>query len=156
MSIEEGDGKAREFGVMFIETSAKAGFNIKVERQITLWIFLIKKQRIQKFLIQLKGRYVPCWLVPYTDTYCLLADSCLSSGHFSIDSSWLNSSFYWSRQIWHPNSILQLQPLFRKIAAALPGMEALSSTKQEDMVDVNLKPNVNSSSMEQQGGGCPC
>ena len=77
-------------------------------------------------------------------------------GHFSIDSSLLNSSFYRSRQIWHPNSILQLQPLFRKIAAALPGMESLSSTKQEDMVDVNLKPTVNASSMEQQGGGCPC
>lgn len=30
MSIEEGDAKAREFSVMFIETSAKAGFNIKV------------------------------------------------------------------------------------------------------------------------------
>lgn len=29
VSIEEGDAKAREFGVMFIETSAKAGFNIK-------------------------------------------------------------------------------------------------------------------------------
>ena len=29
MSIEEGDAKARELGVMFIETSAKAGFNIK-------------------------------------------------------------------------------------------------------------------------------
>ncbi|KAH7565724.1 hypothetical protein JRO89_XS08G0006100 [Xanthoceras sorbifolium] len=76
VSIEEGDGKARESGVMFIETSAKAGFNIK--------------------------------------------------------------------------------PLFRKIAAALPGMETLSSTKQEDMVDVNLKPTVNSSQTEQQGGGCSC
>ena len=32
MSIEEGDAKAREFSVMFIETSAKAGFNIKVGR----------------------------------------------------------------------------------------------------------------------------
>lgn len=29
VSIEEGDNKAREFNVMFIETSAKAGFNIK-------------------------------------------------------------------------------------------------------------------------------
>ena len=29
VSIEEGDAKARECGVMFIETSAKAGFNIK-------------------------------------------------------------------------------------------------------------------------------
>ncbi|GLT33747.1 hypothetical protein SLA2020_083110 [Shorea laevis] len=77
VSIEEGDNKAREFGVMFMETSAKAGFNIK--------------------------------------------------------------------------------PLFRKVAAALPGMETLSSTKQEDMVDVNLKPTVNSSQNgNQQGGGCPC
>lgn len=50
----------------------------------------------------------------------------------------------------------KLQPLFRKIAAALPGMETLSSTKQEDMVDVNLKPTVNSSQTEQQGGGCAC
>ena len=49
-----------------------------------------------------------------------------------------------------------LQPLFRKIAAALPGMETLSSTRQEDMVDVNLKPAVNSSQSEQQGGGCAC
>ncbi|KAH1226762.1 hypothetical protein AAZX31_11G244800 [Glycine max] len=76
VSIEEGDAKSRESGIMFIETSAKAGFNIK--------------------------------------------------------------------------------PLFRKIAAALPGMETLSSTKQEDMVDVNLKPTVNSSQTEQQGGGCSC
>jgi hypothetical protein len=29
VSIEEGDARARELGVMFIETSAKAGFNIK-------------------------------------------------------------------------------------------------------------------------------
>lgn len=30
VSIEDGDSKARELGVIFIETSAKAGFNIKV------------------------------------------------------------------------------------------------------------------------------
>lgn len=76
VSIEEGDSKGREYGVMFIETSAKAGFNIK--------------------------------------------------------------------------------PLFRKIAAALPGMESYSNTKNEDMVDVNLKPTSNSSQGEQQGGGCSC
>ncbi|KAK8971533.1 Ras-related protein RABH1e [Platanthera guangdongensis] len=49
-----------------------------------------------------------------------------------------------------------IKPLFRKIAAALPGMENLSSTKQEDMVDVNLKPTVSSSHTEQQSGGCAC
>ncbi|CAA2983474.1 Ras-related RABH1e [Olea europaea subsp. europaea] len=76
VSIEEGDRKARESGIMFIETSAKAGFNIK--------------------------------------------------------------------------------PLFRKIAAALPGMGTLSSAKQEDMVDVNLKPSTVTSQTEQQGGGCAC
>ncbi|CAL9233468.1 unnamed protein product [Arabidopsis halleri] len=76
VSIEEGDSKGREYGVMFIETSAKAGFNVK--------------------------------------------------------------------------------PLFRKIAAALPGMESYSNTKNEDMVDVNLKPTSNSSQGDQQGGGCSC
>jgi hypothetical protein len=30
VSIEEGEAKARELNVMYIETSAKAGFNIKV------------------------------------------------------------------------------------------------------------------------------
>ncbi|CAA7050610.1 unnamed protein product [Microthlaspi erraticum] len=77
VSIEEAEAKARELNVMFIETSAKAGFNIKA--------------------------------------------------------------------------------LFRKIAAALPGMETLSSTKQEDMVDVNLKSsNANASLAQQQAGGCSC
>ncbi|THU45906.1 hypothetical protein C4D60_Mb02t22900 [Musa balbisiana] len=76
VSTEEGEAKAREFGVMFIETSAKAGFNIK--------------------------------------------------------------------------------PLFRKIAASLPGMETLASAKQEDMVDVNLKPTVSSPETQQQSGGCSC
>ncbi|MBA0617225.1 hypothetical protein Godav_026693, partial [Gossypium davidsonii] len=75
--IEEAEAKARDLNVIFIETSAKAGFNIKA--------------------------------------------------------------------------------LFRKIAAALPGMETLSSTTQEDMVDVNLKfTNANASQSQQQSGGCAC
>ncbi|XP_042402752.1 ras-related protein RABH1e-like [Zingiber officinale] len=76
VSMEEGETKARESGVMFIETSAKAGFNIK--------------------------------------------------------------------------------PLFRKIAASLPGMESLTSTKQEDMVDVNLKTTTTSAQPQQQSSGCAC
>jgi len=77
VSTEEGESKSKELNVMFIETSAKAGFNIK--------------------------------------------------------------------------------PLFRKIAAALPGMETLSSAKQEDMVDVNLKPTSGQSNSQQQAGsGCAC
>lgn len=50
-----------------------------------------------------------------------------------------------------------LQALFRKIAAALPGMETLSSTKQEDMVDVNLKSTGSGAAQSQpQSGGCAC
>lgn len=50
-----------------------------------------------------------------------------------------------------------LQALFRKIAAALPGMENLSSTKQEDMVDVNLRSTSGTASQSQpQSGGCAC
>ncbi|KAH9545983.1 hypothetical protein CY35_12G073400 [Sphagnum magellanicum] len=76
VSIEEGDAKAREFGVMFIETSAKAGFNIKA--------------------------------------------------------------------------------LFRKIAAALPGMEALSAAKQDDLVDINLKTTSSTMQTESRSSGCAC
>ncbi|KAG2554149.1 ras-related protein RABH1b-like [Panicum virgatum] len=82
VSTDEGEAKAQEHGAMFIETSAKAGFNIK--------------------------------------------------------------------------------PLFRKIAGSLPGMDALSSAKQEDMVDINLRPSTGSSASgaashaEQKSGGCSC
>ncbi|OIW10869.1 hypothetical protein TanjilG_27815 [Lupinus angustifolius] len=76
VSIEEGEAKAHELNVMFIETSAKAGFNIKA--------------------------------------------------------------------------------LFRKIAAALPGMETLSSAKQEDMVDVNLKSSSGNAQSQPQSSGCAC
>ncbi|ESQ31374.1 hypothetical protein EUTSA_v10005261mg, partial [Eutrema salsugineum] len=75
-SIEEGDNKAREVGALFIETSAKVGFNIK--------------------------------------------------------------------------------PLFCKITSALQGIETHTWTKQEDLVDVNLKPLTNSSQAEQQQGNCSC
>ncbi|WVZ23256.1 hypothetical protein V8G54_001800 [Vigna mungo] len=75
VSTEEGEAKSRELNVMFIEASAKAGFNIKA--------------------------------------------------------------------------------LFRKIAAALPGMETLSTTKQEDMVDVNLRSSGNHDS-QSESGGCAC
>ncbi|KAG6384886.1 hypothetical protein SASPL_153708 [Salvia splendens] len=97
VSIEEGDNKAREIGIMFLETSAKAGFNIK------------------------------CTLRLHHQT-----------------------------TVYNPDRVLKMQPLFRKIASALPGMETLSSTNKEDMVDVNLKSNANSSQSQQQGGGCAC
>ena len=38
-----------------------------------------------------------------------------------------------------------LQALFRKIAAALPGMQSLSANKPDDMVDVNLSASAQNS-----------
>ncbi|KAL1215467.1 Ras-related protein RABH1a [Cardamine amara subsp. amara] len=76
VSIEEGDNKARDFGALFMETSAKVGFNIK--------------------------------------------------------------------------------PLFFKITSALQGNETASWTKQEDLVDVNLKPFTNSSQAAHQQSNCSC
>ena len=35
MSIEEGEAKAKELNVMFIETSAKAGYNVKQVRCVS-------------------------------------------------------------------------------------------------------------------------
>ncbi|KAF3446066.1 hypothetical protein FNV43_RR11245 [Rhamnella rubrinervis] len=96
VSIEEAEAKSRELNVMFIETSAKAGFNIKV-----FYCFVI---------------YV--WRFSYINPF---------AGSVSED------------------------------CCSLTGMETLSSTKQEDMVDVNLKSsNANASQSQQQSGGCAC
>ena len=121
VSIEEGDNKARDFGVIFIETSAKAGFNIKVHFEPLITWFASLYYDVSDVL----------WInVIYTNNYRSLSNV----------MKWL----------------LNIQPLFRKIASALPGMETLSSTRQEDMVDVNLKPHSSASQSEQQGGGCSC
>jgi Ras-related protein Rab-6A len=76
VSIEEGDAKSRDLGVIFIETSAKAGFNIKA--------------------------------------------------------------------------------LFRKIAAALPGMDSFTTAKQEDLVDVNLADKSGAAKAKDAASQCQC
>eukprot|EP00190_Bangiopsis_sp_CCMP1999_P000072 CAMPEP_0198726030 /NCGR_PEP_ID=MMETSP1475-20131203/3206_1 /TAXON_ID= ORGANISM="Unidentified sp., Strain CCMP1999" /NCGR_SAMPLE_ID=MMETSP1475 /ASSEMBLY_ACC=CAM_ASM_001111 /LENGTH=221 /DNA_ID=CAMNT_0044487901 /DNA_START=309 /DNA_END=975 /DNA_ORIENTATION=+ len=70
VSTEEGEAKAKEHDIMFIETSAKAGFNVKA--------------------------------------------------------------------------------LFRKIAAALPGMENVSVTKETDLIDVKLNPSNSAAATQEQ------
>ncbi len=49
-----------------------------------------------------------------------------------------------------------LQALFRKIAAALPGMESLSAQKQEDLVDVNLTPGAQRGGAHGAASTCQC
>ncbi len=87
VSIEEGDAKAREFNVNFIETSAKAGLNVKVSGDA----WMPREQRLA---------------LPHT----------VSGEHHASPSSRHHRA---------------AQALFRKIAAALPGMENLNQGKAE-------------------------
>ncbi len=52
----------------------------------------------------------------------------------------------------------RMQALFRKIAAALPGMESLSAAKTEDLVDVNLSATAsqNRAGSATNASGCAC
>jgi hypothetical protein len=54
--------------------------------------------------------------------------------------------------------LLLLQALFRKIAAALPGMESAAASKQEELVNVQLTPATVSLSAPpaQQASSCSC
>lgn len=191
VSIEEGDAKSRESGIMFIETSAKAGFNIKVKIMISkvrqfylscFWILLSVIQTYQSVkswndsLLLLPKKYTihhihgqlsfPCvWKEQSLRRYCAvtkklpLGDPQLHLTAFpNMPHLYLSYvlllHLYVVFILWQVNP--KLQPLFRKIASSLPGMETLSSAKQDDMVDVNLKSTANSSQTEKPGGGCSC
>jgi len=45
VSIEEGERKAKELNVMFIETSAKAGYNVKQVSDLGVWVEVIKLKK---------------------------------------------------------------------------------------------------------------
>lgn len=34
VTVEEGEKKAKDYNIMFIETSAKAGYNVKIKKNI--------------------------------------------------------------------------------------------------------------------------
>ena len=91
VTTEEGDARGREAGVLFIETSAKAGFNIKARLLV------------------------------------VCSASCTPAGSDALRCG-------------------RAQALFRKIAAALPGMETLGAggAGREDLIDVTLAPSAGS------------
>lgn len=66
VSIEEGEGKAQELGVMFIKTSAKAGFNIKVA--IIPWQEPIMLQNHFMFMLFKLPMHI-CLITAETDKY---------------------------------------------------------------------------------------
>jgi Ras-related protein Rab-6A len=49
-----------------------------------------------------------------------------------------------------------IKALFRKIAAALPGLEALNAAKAEDLVDINLAAGNGGAGGAAGGGASSC
>uniref|UniRef100_G3QAI9 DnaJ heat shock protein family (Hsp40) member B13 n=1 Tax=Gasterosteus aculeatus aculeatus TaxID=481459 RepID=G3QAI9_GASAC len=103
VSIEEGERKAKELNVMFIETSAKAGYNVK---QITTEE---GEQRAK-------------------DMNVLFIETSAKTGY-------------------------NVKQLFRRVAAALPGMDTTQDKSREDMIDIKLEKPPEQPASE---GGCSC
>ncbi|CAB1421994.1 unnamed protein product [Pleuronectes platessa] len=103
VSIEEGERKAKELNVMFIETSAKAGYNVK---QITTEE---GEQRAKEMNV-------------------LFIETSAKTGY-------------------------NVKQLFRRVAAALPGMDTTQDKSREDMIDIKLAPPPEEPTSE---GGCSC
>ncbi|KAI1903193.1 hypothetical protein AGOR_G00024690 [Albula goreensis] len=103
VSIEEGERKAKELNVMFIETSAKAGYNVK---QITTEE---GEQRAKELSV-------------------LFIETSAKTGY-------------------------NVKQLFRRVAAALPGMESTQDKSREDMIDIKLEKPPEQPVSE---GGCSC
>ena len=107
MTTEEGERKAKELNVMFIETSAKAGYNVK---QVDVTVIFLALQHCHIFGIK----------------NCKLEE-------FNI--------IFWQ--------------LFRRVAAALPGMESTTDkANKEDLIEVTLKDTPQEP--QPQSGGCIC
>ena len=113
VSTEEGEKKAKELNVMFIETSAKTGYNVKQVTYGKLVDLIFKFNLIQ---ITLK-----------TLIRCL----------FELFLTRIGFVFQ----------------LFRRVAAALPGMDSGPETKP-DMVDIKLGDTKSDTRTEE--GGCAC
>lgn len=93
VSTEEGERKAKELNVMFIETSAKAGYNVK---QV------------------IKNRYI----------------------------DWLIGDYYQYPVYSSQTYCLRFQ-LFRRVAAALPGMDSTENKPPEDSILFSKNSSIN-------------
>jgi hypothetical protein len=115
--------------VLFIETSAKAGFNIKVSSRET--------RAMQK-----------CPDLMWESS----CGSTLDRHKLRLVAKEKTPEWGTGICVWWGFT----QALFRKIAAALPGMEALSSQKQEELVDVKLTPSLPNKFGAASAQACSC
>uniref|UniRef100_A0AAV2JAM6 Ras-related protein Rab-6A n=1 Tax=Knipowitschia caucasica TaxID=637954 RepID=A0AAV2JAM6_KNICA len=129
VSIEEGERKAKELNVMFIETSAKAGYNVKqvrsVSRALDLYMLVSLLTDQQHLIIQItteEGEQRA------KEMNVLFIETSAKTGY-------------------------NVKQLFRRVAAALPGMDATQDKSREDMIEIKLPDSPEQPNSE---GGCSC
>ena len=145
---------------MFIETSAKAGFNIKVRvlgrNQAPLngfyvcACFLCHVRRTGPLPLHLIG------IVKAAQQTCVSTSLKTLPGQQAYTQVHRRASACMPRAPPSRSAHCLRQALFRKIAAALPGMESLSAAKQEDLVDVNLSPASAKAGSGSGASSCAC
>ncbi|CDQ58808.1 unnamed protein product [Oncorhynchus mykiss] len=152
VAIEEGERKAKELNVMFIETSAKAGYNVKQLCGHST------EQRLQEEE-QEETRHVHPSLHDVHSLFrflvCVCVCVCLSivvqitTEEGEQRAKELNVLFIETSAKTGYN----VKQLFRRVAAALPGMESTQDKSREDMIDIKLEKTPEQPVSE---GGCSC
>ncbi|KAJ8351238.1 hypothetical protein SKAU_G00227140 [Synaphobranchus kaupii] len=110
VSVEAAERKARELNVMYIETSAKAGYNVK-------------QVGVHQLLVCSQGCAPLCALLQITT----------EEGEQRAKE--LNVMFIETSAKTGYN----VKQLFRRVAAALPGMDNSPEKSKEDMIDIKLE-----------------
>lgn len=157
VSIEEGDGKARDASVMFIETSAKAGFNIKVRaraRRLCERSCAPLAERAQCADGAAPGaRGVYSWSLLVRTSWHMRVCFCITRHRMNLTRCYAEREQNWMFHVANSScggedSPTCVQALFRKVAGALPGMDSGPAAPAEGMVNVDLaahKPEAASS-----------
>ena len=153
VSMEEGERKAQELNVMFIETSAKAGYNVKQVGSGSLLGAADVCSAIVITSVIMSGMHI-IWVSSHdvcTNIATLTCSSyeieaCLFIVHsiaciISVavactHVSWKNSCCLHTHPLSPPphthTHIHTLSQLFRRVAAALPGMESAQEKQNRD------------------------
>ncbi|KAK1800775.1 hypothetical protein P4O66_005961 [Electrophorus voltai] len=132
VAIEEGEKKAKELNVMFIETSAKAGYNVK---QVSVGVSLPPSVSVAAASAVTRA---PC-----------PGQRQITTEEGEQRANEMNVLFIeTSAKTGH-----NVKQLFRRVAAALPGMESTQEKSREDMIDIKLEKPPEQPVSE---GGCSC
>ncbi|EMP33488.1 Ras-related protein Rab-6A [Chelonia mydas] len=154
VSIEEGERKAKELNVMFIETSAKAGYNVKQPGSVShLEPGPLNPPNVgSRTLNAEKGPLVPRPTSPRSAKRAPWSTATMATSHTALSAEQKAMSCccvaMQYRVCQHPGDIrvasadfeIVDKQLFRRVAAALPGMESTQDKSREDSILYVFEP----------------